>query len=90
MPEKVTIEVCAISGYKATPYCPEIKTVKTTSDELIAMYYCYEHNIDPTKYPIDPEQKLNEDFVWIEPDPIDVDPPVDDPGNGNGNGNGNN
>lgn len=90
MPEKVTIEVCAISGYKATPYCPEIKTVKTTSDELIAMYYCHEHNIDPTNYPIDPEQKLNEDFVWIEPDPIDVDPPVDDPGNGNGNGNGNN
>jgi penicillin-binding protein 1A len=87
MPEKVTIEVCAESGYKATPWCTEIKTVTTTSDEPIAMYYCYLHNIDPTNYPIDPEQTLNKDFVWVEPDPVVVDSPGNSNGNGNGNGN---
>lgn len=81
MPEEVTIQVCAVSGYKATPWCSDIKTVKTTSDELIAMYYCHLHNIDPVTYPIDPAQTLDTDFVWIEPDP-----PVN-PGNPGGKGN---
>ena len=84
MPEKVTIMICTESGYKATPWCPKTKAVKTTSDELIATYFCHLHNIDPVTYNIDPEQTLNTDFVWIEPDPPGE--PVD-PGNSGGNGN---
>jgi penicillin-binding protein 1A len=87
MPEEVTIQVCAESGYKATPWCTNIKTIKTTSDDVHAMYFCHLHNIDPATYPIDPEQTLNTDFVWIEPEPpVDPDPPTDPPGNSPGNG----
>jgi len=79
MPEAVTITVCAESGYKATPWCTDLKSVATTSDELIAKYFCHLHNIDPVTYNIDPAQTLNLDFV-----PKDPDPPVDPkPGNGN-------
>jgi len=69
MPQPVTIEVCAESGYKATPWCTNILTITTTSDDVHAMYFCHLHNIDPVTYNIDPTQKLNTDFVWIEPDP---------------------
>jgi penicillin-binding protein 1A len=78
MPTPVTIEVCAESGYKATPWCTNKTTITTTSDDVKAMYYCHLHNIDPILYPIDPTQTLNTDFV-----PIDPDPPEDPPGNGN-------
>jgi penicillin-binding protein 1A len=69
MPTPVTVEICAESGYRATPWCTDIKTITTTSDDVHAIYYCHLHNIDPVKFPIDPTQKLNTDFVWIEPDP---------------------
>jgi penicillin-binding protein 1A len=85
LPKEVTIEVCTETGYKATPWCPDIKTITTTSDDVHAQYFCNQHNINPTKYPIDPTQKLNTDFVWVEPDPPVVVPPVVDPGNGGGN-----
>jgi len=86
MPQKITIEVCAISGYKATPWCPTIKTITTTTDDIFAQYYCYLHNIEPKKYPIDPKQTLDTTFVWIDPNPT---PPGNGNGNGNGTGNGN-
>ncbi len=76
MPQPVTIEVCVESGYKATPWCTNIQTITTTSDDVHAMYYCHLHNIDPVTYPIDPTQKLNTDFVWIDPeDPEDPENP---------------
>jgi penicillin-binding protein 1A len=84
MPAPVTIEVCAESGYKATPWCYDVITITTTSDDVHAMYYCHLHNLDPSTYPIDPTQTLDVDFVWIDPNPPeDPDPPEDpeDPGN---------
>lgn len=89
IPKKITIEICKESGYKATPWCSNIKTISTTSDDIFAQYYCYLHNIDPKKFPIDPEQTLDTDFVWVEPKPPVEEPPIVDPGNGNDNGNGN-
>lgn len=91
MPKKVTVLVCADSGYLATPWCSETKAIKTTSDDVHAIYYCYKHNLDATKFPIDPKKTLDKTFVWVEPtnpeNPV-VDPGTDNTGNGNtGNGN---
>jgi len=81
IPKKVTVVVCADSGYLATPWCTKTKALETTSDDVHALYYCYKHNLDATKYPIDPTQKLDKTFVWVEPtNPNDT---VVDPGNGN-------
>lgn len=88
MPKQVLVVVCTESGYKATPWCTSTKTITTTSTDVFAKYYCNLHNLDPTKYPYDPTQKLNTDFVWVDPNPPVV-PPAVDPGNSGGNSGGN-
>jgi penicillin-binding protein 1A len=68
MPKEVSVKVCTESGYLATPWCTDTKTLKTTSDDVHAMYYCYLHNLNVKKYPIDPDQTLDTDFVYVDPD----------------------
>ena len=52
-------------------------------DHEAPRYYCNLHNIDPVAYPIDPDVKIDPNYVW---DGIDYDNP--NPWqNGNGNGN---
>ncbi len=59
MKEEVTI--CKDSGLLATPDCKhtEKKEFETFGDDenKAPEYYCYLHNPDPSKYPIDPEQE---------------------------------
>ena len=79
LPEEVEIKVCKKTGYKATPWCSETEKKKMMDDDVKAEYYCNEHNIDPEKYPIDPDKKLNKDFVWVEPAKPEEDDTVTDP-----------
>ena len=106
----VMTTICADSGYLATPYCPNaIKKVMVKRPYPVnphvadygyeqPQYYCNLHNPDPATYPIDPNQTLNQDFVWDgtypnngdNENPIDGDSNNDGNGsNGNDNGNGN-
>ncbi len=72
----VAAEICSDSGYLATPYCTNTVSkvfVKRpyTADSNVAdyiyelpAYYCNLHNPDASKYPINPSETLNTDFVW--------------------------
>ncbi len=74
--KKVTI--CTETGYLATPDCPHKKTYEfaTYGEDAKHMpkYYCNIHNLDPEKYPIDPD----ETYIPYEPiKPEDPDDPED-------------
>lgn len=84
--EQVTATVCKDTGYLATPWCSDTETATLDSDDVHAKYYCYEHNLNTDKYPIDPDQTLNKDFVWVEPN-NNNDEDVVDPGTDTDNNN---
>lgn len=60
------VTICTETGYLATPDCPHTKTVKysafgdekTKDLEDMPKYYCYQHNRNPEKYPISPDEIL--------------------------------
>ncbi len=97
----VTANICADSGYLATPYCTNViskvfikrpnSTDSTVGDSAydLPAYYCNLHNLDTTTYPINPDAILNQDFVWdgtiTNPDGSETDPT--DPGSETNNGN---
>jgi len=85
----VKVNICADSGYLATPNCPNVISKVFVKRPYTAnpnvgdfayeqpFYYCNLHNTDTSKYPISPNATLNPNFV----DGI--------LNNGNENGNGN-
>lgn len=67
--KKVTI--CTETGYLACPDCPSTqkKTFAGWGDEEdeVPKYYCYKHNANPEKYPVNPKEKF-EPFTPIKPE----------------------
>ena len=92
-PKKLEEEViiCEDTGYLATPDCLHVKKEKVKrygkDKEKAPKYHCNKHNPDVTKYPIDPEVKLEvkpeEPALPVEPEnPDEPGVPVEpeDPG----------
>lgn len=86
------VEICTETGYLATPECPSTEKV-TYSDwgddddaeslDKMPKYYCYKHNSNPEKYPINPKEDYNPPLKPEDPeDPDNPDnPDPDDPNN---------
>ena len=102
------MNVCADSNYLATPYCRNVVSKVFVKRPYIAdpnvadyiyeapSYYCNLHNLDVTKYPINPSTTIDPNFNWDgsngNPDEggtTPANPGNENGNNGNGNGNGN-
>ena len=106
------VTACSYTGYLATPYCTATYSrfgimrpyaVSPSVGDIayeLPHYYCYLHNPDSSKYPIDPahggtgDAITGDDIITDNPDdlidPDITDPPLIDSGNGNNSGNENN
>ena len=69
------VEVCAETGYLATPWCPHKETREFSTmpppeeegleTETVPKYFCFMHNLDPAQFPPDPNQQFNYNFGKI-------------------------
>ena len=95
-----TVEVCAESGYLATPSCPEVKSKsgimrpyepsKSVGDikRELPHYYCNLHNPDPDTYPAEPGKSVTivEVPPVLPPEENEDQPATTDPNNPNPDG----
>ena len=77
IPGQQEVDVCADSGYLATPWCPNTETKKfgtlnsmtaidtSQPNQTAPTYYCNLHNLDPSQFPIDPNVQLDTNFGKI-------------------------
>ena len=96
----VKVDVCTVSGYLATPWCPStesrvgIDSSKRKSASVgdaeynVPSYYCNLHNLDVGAYPVKDGATVDPNFTWTPTGGGITDPDGEGGGTDNGSGSG--